>query len=185
MANMTVRINIHGMCRSKELWTGSVSAGEYLEEPGDALEGIKPSTWSERASSNEERSFKVFEGSTWRNIPAITFNILQAAEARPDAVREIVHEEAPDVAEEFSLDEKSAGEREFYIELVDALAYLSVERYDDYAERYWFHPWQKAKERNPDLLGEGRRVLHPGKDAEKEEEMRQSENVTSAADAGW
>lgn len=183
MANMTKRINIIGQCRTKRLWTGSISAGSTIGEEGKALDGVKPETWSPSGSDRIERSFLVHEGENWRNIPAINFNILQAAENEPEEVLEILYDEAPDVEEKYNFESLEFGSRTWYITLVEALVYLSVDRADGYGERYWYRPWRKAKERNPDLLGEGRFVEHPGKDAEPEEN---DEPISgSAADANW
>lgn len=187
MANLTSRINIHGRCRSHELWTGKVSAGDTLRQEGDALVGVRPALWSAQGSDVTERSFEVNEGETWRNIPLYTFNILQAAEVEPDAVVEIIYEVAPDIERKFDLGGIETGTRDWYIELVDALLYLSVgdDRYDDYGRRYWYQPWQKAKEKNPDLLGEGRMVIHPGADADSEDEDVEPEAAGSATEANW
>lgn len=174
------------MCRTRELWSGKVSAGDRLGEEGDALEGIKPSTWRERGSDYEEKSFLVDEGAAERNIPQYTFNILQAAEAEPEMVRAIIHDEAPDVASKFELDTIDVASEDWYKELVDALTYLSVDKHEDYGRRYWYLPWKKAKEMNPELLGDGRKVIHPGQDAEVvEEDDEPDEQVNSAADANW
>jgi hypothetical protein len=178
MAKKTVRINIHGLCRAYDLWTGEVE--------DDALEGVRRSTWTPQGSDRPEKSFLIDEGEQERNIPALTFNILQAAEANPIRTKEIIHKEAPDIEDKFELDELELGEREWYVELVDALVYLSVDRYDDYGERYWYRPWQKAKERNPELLGRGRRVSHPGLDDDDEQEVEEEDvKGESAAEADW
>lgn len=188
MANIVKRINIEGMCRTRDLWTGSVSAGPYLDEEGDALDGVKPSTWSPQGSDKTERSVLVDEGSTWRNIPLYNFNILQAAEAEPAEVAAIVVDEVPELDDKFELLNLEPGSRDFYAELVDVLVYLSVDRSDGYGERYWLQPWQKAKERNPELLGEGREVKHPGKGATREQDRDDDElgeNVQSASEVSW
>lgn len=187
MARLTTRINIHGLCRTYDLWTGSVSAGDKLGEGNGALDGVKPSTWNEQGSNRTEKSFLVDEGEMERNIPYYVFNILQAAETEPGAVLEIVLDEVPEADEKFDLVDLDTGTDKWYKELVEVLVYLSVDKYDGYGQRYWYQPWRKAKERNPDLLGEGRMVRHPGKDAEEVEEdpIEAADNVQSAADASW
>lgn len=187
MTQLTKRINIHGRCRSGRLWSGKVSAGDTLGVEGEHLDGVKPSTWEPRGSDREERSLRVNEGETWRNIPLYCFNILQAAQNEPAETAAIVMDEVPELEEKFDLLSIEPGTREFYVELAEILAYLSVDYSEDYAERYWFNPWRKAKERNPDLLGEGRQVIHPGKDATAgdDDQGEPSEEVTSAAEADW
>lgn len=184
MAMKTARININGLCRTHQLWTGKISAGPVLGEDGP-LDGVKPSTWQEQSSEIVERSVLINEGSSWRNIPLDVFNILQASETEPERVKEIIHGEVSDVERKFDLDGIETGTRDWYIELVNALVYLSADKHEDYGERYWYHPWQKAKERNPELLGEGREVLHPGRHAEPEEESGNESEANSAAEATW
>lgn len=178
MVGLTTRINIHGLCRTYELWSDEVSAED--------LDGVEAATWQAEGESTVEQSFRVDEGETERNVPYYTFNILQAAEADPRKVREIIHDEAPTVSQRYDLDEIDVGTTEWFKELVEVLVYLSIDRSEDYGQRYWFLPWQKAKELNPDLLTDGQAIVHPGKDAVEDDEQDGESAITnSAAYADW
>lgn len=185
MANRNKRINILAAVQADRLHNGLVSAGDVLDEEGDILDGVKPSIWSPQGSEKTERSFLIDEGEQWRNIPYNVFNIMQAAEVKPAEVAAIMMEKVPETDEKFDLLDMEPGTKEFYVELAEILVYLSMDRDEEYGERYWYYPWRKAKERHPDLLGQGRKVTHPGKNATRDEEPDVSEETSSAAEAGW
>lgn len=184
MARLNLRLNIEAMCRTYQLWTDDDIQGERID-PED-IDMVEPATWSEQSSDTEERSFRINEGAAWRNMPLYNFNILQAADNEPDEVMEIIHDKAPDVERKFDLAGIESGTRDWFIELVDALAYLSFheDKDEDYATRYWYHPWRKLKEEHPEI--EGYYMGHPGKDSlEDDEGPKVSEETSSAAQADW
>lgn len=171
------------MCRTRRLWTEDDIEGKGAD-PED-IDHLEPSTWDDQGSSNEEASFRIDEGTTKRNIAKTNLNILQAADNAPEEVMEIIHEEAPSIEEKFDLDGIETGTKDWYVELCDALAYLSFdgEKDDGYAERYWYHPWRKLKEENPEI--EGYFIDHPGKNNLEDDSIKQSEETDSAAEADW
>lgn len=184
MARLTIRTNILGMCRTRRLWKEDDIEGGAIKP--DDIEGIEASVWSEQGSDVEETSFRIDEGSAKRNMPARNLNIMQAAENNPEEVGEIIREEAPDAWDNFDLDIVPDETRDWLIELADALAYLSFDdgKDEDYARRYWYDPWRKLKEDNPEIRGY--HIEHPGKrEVEKDPEPQISKNAGSAAEANW
>ncbi len=183
MANLTKRINIEGMCRTYQLWPERVESGDVLNREG-SLEGIKPSTWSPNDSSRVERSYLIEEGAEWRNIPHYNFNIMQAARADNEQVKDIVLEKVPEAEQKFELHEVETMSEDFYRELAGILAYLSVDRSEGYAERYWYRPWQKALSMNEELR-DGTYLEHPGKGATPDHRENDRPETNSAAEADW